>query len=59
MTRDRSDLDFGGILGAWMNEPGRRFTIVRPDHYVYGTAATLRDMLQQLDSLSATLGVAV
>jgi hypothetical protein len=41
-----------------MNEPEHRFTIVRPDHYVYGTAATVHGVLQQLDSLSAALGVA-
>jgi 3-(3-hydroxy-phenyl)propionate hydroxylase len=51
-------IETSGTLGAWINEPGHSFTIVRPDHYVYGTAATARDAMRQLETLSAALGAA-
>jgi 3-(3-hydroxy-phenyl)propionate hydroxylase len=48
-------IETAGTLGAWMKERGHSFAVVRPDHYVYGTAATVPDVLRHLDSLSAAL----
>jgi 3-(3-hydroxy-phenyl)propionate hydroxylase len=47
--------EMAGCLTAWMDGLGRSFAIVRPDHYVYSTAATAVEALHQLDSLSAAL----
>ena len=33
------DRDRDGVVGAWMHRHGCHAAIVRPDHYVYGTAA--------------------
>jgi len=44
--------------GAWMQELDRTFVIVRPDHYVYATAATARHAIHHLDSFAAALNAA-
>jgi 3-(3-hydroxy-phenyl)propionate hydroxylase len=44
-----------GCLGSWMNELRQSYAIVRPDHYVYATAATASEALQHLKSITMNL----
>ena len=38
--------DRENILRSWLQGTGRRFALVRPDHYVYGTAGTTAEALE-------------
>ena len=44
--------EVAGCLVEWMRGLGARFAIVRPDHYVYATAATASEALLYLDTLT-------
>jgi 3-(3-hydroxy-phenyl)propionate hydroxylase len=43
------------LVSGWLEYRGARFAIVRPDHYVYGTAARLEDLGRLLDRLEEGL----
>ena len=43
------------VMAPWLTELQRTIAIVRPDHYVYGTAATVDDALALLDDLATRL----
>lgn len=45
-----------GVLRQWMTAHGCQYALVRPDHYVYGGAAGLREGLDLLKSLRLALG---
>jgi 3-(3-hydroxy-phenyl)propionate hydroxylase len=45
-------------ISSWMKELGCSFAIVRPDHYVYATAATAADALRHIGALCAELTTA-
>ena len=40
-----------GVLTGWLTGLDRTVVIVRPDHYVYGTAASVEEALSLLDDL--------
>jgi 3-(3-hydroxy-phenyl)propionate hydroxylase len=44
-----------GVIAAWLQRHRCSAAIVRPDHYVYGVAATRDELNQQLETLSAAL----
>lgn len=43
------------LLEPWMEALDARFVLVRPDHYVYGSAATMDDALLMLEDFSRQL----
>ena len=43
------------VMGPWLDRIGRSFAIVRPDHYVYATASTASEALEQLKRLRTSL----
>lgn len=49
--------DASGVIDSWMKEFGCEFALVRPDHYVYATAASATDALRCLYSMAAELRV--
>ncbi len=54
---DASLLDDGGALISWMDDRAADAVLVRPDHYVYGTAAMQAQSL--LDARAAALGLSL
>ena len=40
-----------GLMAAWLNGLGQRIAVARPDHYVYGTAASATDAVALLEQL--------
>ncbi len=54
---DRPDawVEADGVLDAWFKRHACMAAIVRPDHYVYGVAASPADLQQQLRTLVARL----
>lgn len=44
-----------GILAQWFDHHDVLATIVRPDHYVYGTASSLSDLTDLIDELARRL----
>jgi 3-(3-hydroxy-phenyl)propionate hydroxylase len=40
-----------GVLGSWLRGLGRPIVVARPDHYVYGTAASAADAAELLTGL--------
>ena len=48
----------GDVLAGWFTKHACAAAIVRPDHYVYGVAATAVDLEDQLRGLSIRLGAA-
>lgn len=44
-----------GVLGDWFDRYGAAIVLVRPDHYVFGTGATVDDGSALLDELSGML----
>ena len=48
-------LEEGGLLAAWLTDMGQRIAVVRPDHCVYGTAASVPDALTLLQQLRERL----
>lgn len=44
-----------GVLRAWFAASGRAAAVVRPDHYVFGTAAAETEMAALLDELESGL----
>jgi len=40
----------GPSASAWLREHGAAAALVRPDHYVYGTAATAADVAELVES---------
>lgn len=44
-----------GVLGAWMRERDCKVVLVRPDHYVYGTAVSSEQALALVHRLLAAL----
>lgn len=44
-----------GVLGAWMRERGCKVVVVRPDHYVYGTAVCSEQAMALVQRLLAAL----
>ncbi len=53
VTDDRSDVD--GSIAAWLSGAGRVAALVRPDHYVFGSAPESRDLGPLVDDLVAAL----
>ena len=45
----------GPLVAPWLKGLNRRFAIVRPDHYVYGTAETTDDAVQLLRQMRQAL----
>jgi hypothetical protein len=43
------------VLAPWLAQLGRRFALVRPDHAVYGTAASLDEALTLVAGLQQRL----
>jgi 3-(3-hydroxy-phenyl)propionate hydroxylase len=43
------------LVAPWLKSLNRRFAIVRPDHYVYGTAETADDAVQLLRQMRQAL----
>lgn len=43
------------VFTNWMSAIGKRIAIVRPDHYVYATAATVEEALAQMEMLGNLL----
>ncbi|MGY1781934.1 bifunctional 3-(3-hydroxy-phenyl)propionate/3-hydroxycinnamic acid hydroxylase [Geodermatophilus sp. SYSU D01036] len=57
-TRDGAVIDAvddEGVLSSWLRASGRRIAIVRPDHYVYGTAPSAAAAVELLQHLSRRL----
>jgi 3-(3-hydroxy-phenyl)propionate hydroxylase len=48
-------VDEDGVLSSWLRACGRRIAIARPDHYVYGTAATATEAVGLLEQLRGRL----
>lgn len=46
----------GAVIEPWMHALKIRYAVVRPDHYVYGTAGNLNRALQLLDTLQSAIG---
>jgi 3-(3-hydroxy-phenyl)propionate hydroxylase len=44
-----------GVVAAWMQHHGCHAALLRPDHYVYGTAATATELRSLLDEWRAAL----
>ena len=53
VTDDRNDVD--GSIAAWLSSTGRVAALVRPDHYVFGSAAGQGDVGPLVDDLMAAL----
>ncbi len=53
VTDEAHDLD--GSIAAWLSTSGRVAALVRPDHYVFGSAATSEDVGPLVDDLVAAL----
>jgi 2-polyprenyl-6-methoxyphenol hydroxylase-like FAD-dependent oxidoreductase len=59
-----TDLSEGGVLDIegrytrWLGEAGATYVIVRPDFYVYATAADAGDLRQRIDELGGLLHLA-
>jgi 3-(3-hydroxy-phenyl)propionate hydroxylase/flavoprotein hydroxylase len=51
--------DLDGVYGAWFDETGCAAVIVRPDHYVYGTADSASGLANLIDRLRAALALSV
>ena len=45
-----------GVVAAWMARQGCHAALLRPDHYVYGTAASAADLIALLAEQRAALG---
>ena len=45
-----------GVVAAWMQRHGCHAALVRPDHYVFGTAASAEDLQALLAERAAALG---
>ena len=48
-------IDDEDIMGAWLRQTGQRIAIARPDHYVYGTAASADEAVVLLKGLDEWL----
>lgn len=48
-------LEDGAVIEPWMRSLGVRYAVVRPDHYVYGTALNFDDTLAMLHELASRL----
>ncbi|MGW5510703.1 bifunctional 3-(3-hydroxy-phenyl)propionate/3-hydroxycinnamic acid hydroxylase [Streptomyces albogriseolus] len=48
-------VDIDGDYDTWFQATGRRAFLVRPDHYVFGAAATIEDVPELLDTLKDAL----
>jgi len=48
-------VEFQPVLEPWLSELGQRFAVVRPDHYVHGTATSVERTVDLLRSLEAQL----
>jgi len=48
----------GAVIAPWLAELGMRVAVVRPDHYVYGTAADVQSALVLIDRLKSQLNCA-
>ncbi len=44
-----------GLLARWFEENGCAAALVRPDHYVYGVAATPGELDRQLEAMRSAL----
>jgi 3-(3-hydroxy-phenyl)propionate hydroxylase len=44
-----------GVLVQWFEKNECAAALVRPDHYVYGVAATTAELDRQLEAMSAAL----
>ncbi len=44
-----------GVLASWFERHGAIAALVRPDHYVFGAAANLDALHQQIQDLGARL----
>lgn len=44
-----------GLCRSWLQEMGQRFALARPDHYVYGTAASVDQAIALLNDYRAAL----
>ena len=47
--------DIDGEYDAWYRKTGRKAFLLRPDHYVFGSVATLEDLPALLDDLRQAL----
>ncbi len=54
---DPSTAEADGVVATWMRRHGCGAALVRPDHYVYGTAATAPDLAALLAERRAALGL--
>ena len=57
-TNDTSTLnviDDEDVMGAWLRQTGQLIAIARPDHYVYGTAASAHEAVVLLKGLDEWL----
>lgn len=45
-----------GLLDTWLRDHGCQIVLVRPDHYVYGGAATLEDSVNLIQDCFSRLG---
>jgi 3-(3-hydroxy-phenyl)propionate hydroxylase len=48
-------IDDDGVLSSWLRACGQRVAVARPDHYVYGTAATPAAAVDLLEGLQGRL----
>lgn len=48
-------IEAGAVIEPWMRSLDARYALVRPDHYVYGTARSADEAVRMLQALNASL----